>query len=101
MEYTFAHCLSVAVLCMLFKIKSNPMHSLSGVLPLPYVPEDVTLGALVAHRRSFVPPHSRTSQCHRTFVFHSEFLWNDLGDPVFNGVGPAHSKNRADDFVLA
>ena len=33
-----SHCRSVAELCMLFKIKSNPMHSLSGALPLPYVP---------------------------------------------------------------
>ena len=29
---------SVAELCMLFRIKSNPMHLLSGSLPLPYVP---------------------------------------------------------------
>ena len=28
---------SVAELCVLFKIKSNPMHPLSGALPLPYV----------------------------------------------------------------
>ena len=28
---------SVAELCMLFNIKSNPMHPLSGALPLPYV----------------------------------------------------------------
>ena len=29
---------SVALLCMQFKIKSNIMHSLRCVLPLPYVP---------------------------------------------------------------
>ena len=34
---------------MLFKIKSNPMHPLSGALPLPYVLARVTRGALVAH----------------------------------------------------
>ena len=44
-----AHRRSVAELCMLFKIKSNPMHSLSGALPLPYVLASVTCGALVAH----------------------------------------------------
>ena len=40
---------SVAELCMLFKIKSNPMHPLSGALLLPYVPARVTRGALVTH----------------------------------------------------
>ena len=43
------HSRSVVVLSMLFKIKSNPMHHLSGALPLPYVPARVTCGALVAH----------------------------------------------------
>ena len=45
---------------MIFKIKSNPMHPLSGALPLPYVPACVTHGALVAHRHSFAPPRCRS-----------------------------------------
>ena len=49
LECNLAHRRSVAELCMLFKIKSNPMHPLSGALPLPYVPARVTRGALVAH----------------------------------------------------
>ena len=53
---------------MLFKIKSNPMHPLSGELPLPYMTARVTRGGLVAHRHSFAPPRCRTSQYHRTFV---------------------------------
>ena len=28
-------------------------------------------------------------------------LWNDIGDPVFYGVGLAGLKNRANDFFLA
>ena len=36
LECNLAHRRSVADLCMLFKIKSNPMHPLSGALPLPY-----------------------------------------------------------------
>ena len=76
----------MAALCMLFKIKSNPMHPLSGALPLPYVPTRVTRGALVAHRYSFAPPRCRISQSRRTFVPLSVFLWNDLGVPVFAGV---------------
>ena len=35
LECKLAHRRSVAQLCMLFKIKSNPMHPLSGALPLP------------------------------------------------------------------
>ena len=38
---------SVAELCMLSKIKSSPMHPLSGALPLPCVPASVTCDALV------------------------------------------------------
>ena len=56
LECNLAHCRSVEELCMLFKIKSNPMHPLSGALPLPFVPALVTRGALVAHRHSLVPP---------------------------------------------
>ena len=46
------HCLSsiCGSVVHVFKIESIPMHYLSGVLPLPYVPERVTRGALVAHR---------------------------------------------------
>ena len=38
LDCNLAHRRSVAELCMLFKIKNNPMHPLSGALPLPYVP---------------------------------------------------------------
>ena len=37
LECNLAPRQSVAELCMLFKIKSNPVHPLSGALPLPYV----------------------------------------------------------------
>ena len=68
LECNLAHCQSVAGLCMLFKIRSNPMHPQSGALPLPYVLARVTRGALVAQRHSFTPPHCRTSQYRRSFV---------------------------------
>ena len=101
LECNLAHRRSVAQLCMLFKIKSNPMHPLSGALPLPYVPAPVTLGALVVHRQSFAPPRFRTSQYHRTFVPLSVSLLNDLSDPVFDRVGLAGFKSRANAFLLA
>ena len=86
---------------MLFKIRSNPMHPQSGALPLPCVPARVTRGALVAHRHSFAPPRCRTSQYRRSFVSLSVCLWDDLSDPVFDGVGLAGFKSRANAFLLA
>ena len=86
---------------MLFKIKNNPMHPLSSALPLPYVPARVTRGALVAHRRSFAPPRCRTSQYRRSFLPLSVSLWNDLRNPVYDGVGLAGCKSRANAFLLA
>ena len=73
LECNLAHRGSVAELCMLFKIKSDPMHPLScaskkDALPLPYVPARVTRGAVVAHRHSFAPFRCRTSQYRRTLV---------------------------------
>ena len=93
LECNLAHRRSVAELCMLFKIKSNPLHPLSGAVPLPYVPAHVTRGALVAHRHSFAPPPCRTSQYHRTIVPLSVSLWNDLSDAVSDGVGLAGFKS--------
>ena len=46
-----AHCRSVAVLCMLYRIRCNSMNPLNGALPEPYVQVQVTRGAL----------HGRTS----------------------------------------
>ena len=98
LECNLAHRRSVAELCILFKIMSNPMHLLSGALPLPYVP---TRGALVAHRHSFAPPRCRTAQYRKSFVPLSVSLWNDISDPVFDGVGLAGFKSRANTFLLA
>ena len=77
------------------------MHPLSGALPLPYVPARVTRGALVAHRHSFAPPRYRTYLFRRSFVPLSVSLWGDLSDPVFDGVGLACFKSRANAFLLA
>ena len=82
-------------------MRHNPMHPLSGALPLLYVQLRVTRGALVAHRHSFVPLRCRTSQYRRTFVPFSLSLRNDLCDPVFDGVGLVGFKSRANAFLLA
>ena len=97
----FAHRRSVAELCMLFKIKSNPMHPLRGALHLPHVPARVTRGALVANNHSYMPPRCRTSLYHRAFVPLLVSLWNDLSDPVFDGVGLPGFKSKANAFLSA
>ena len=96
-----SHRRSVAVLCMLYKIRCNPKHPLYGALPVPYMPVRVTRGALIAHRYTFEPPRCRTSQYHRTFIPLSVSLWNNLVDPVFDGVGLAGFKSRSIAFLLA
>ena len=67
------------------------MHPLCGALPVPYVPVRVTRGAVIAHRFTYAPPRCRTSQYRRTFIALLVSLWNDLSDPVFDGVGLAGS----------
>ena len=61
-ECDIAYRRSVAVLCMLYKIRCNPIHPLYGALPVWYVPVQVTRGALVAHRFTYASPRYRTWQ---------------------------------------
>ena len=68
------------------------MHPLNDALPGPYVPVRVTSGALVAHWFTYALPRCRTSQYRMTFILLSMFLWNDLANPVFDGVGLAVSR---------
>ena len=74
------------------------MHPLYGALP---VPVRVARGAVIAHRYTYAPPLCRTSQYRRTFILLSVSLWNDLSNPVFDGVGLAGFKSRANAFLLA
>ena len=67
-ECDIFHRRFVAVLCMLCKIRCNPVHPLNGALPGPYVPARVTRGALVAHRYTYAPSRCRTLQYRRTFI---------------------------------
>ena len=92
---------SVAVLCMLQKIRCNPMHPLYGALPVAHVPVRFSRGAVIAHRYTYALPRCITSQYRRTFILFSVSLWNDLGDPVFDGVELAGFKSRANAFLLA
>ena len=49
-ECDIAHRRSVAILCMLYKVRCNPMHPLNDALPGPYVPVLVKhIGILMRH----------------------------------------------------
>ena len=100
-ECDIAYRRSFAVLCILYKIRCNPMHPLNDVLPGPYVPVWVTRDALVAHRYTYAPPRCRTLQYRITFVPLSVSGWNDLADPVVDGVGLAGFKSRDNVSLLA
>ena len=97
-ECDIVHRRSVAVLCILYKIRCNPVHPLCGAFPGPYVPVRVTCSALVAHRYTYAPPRCRTLQCSRTFTPLSVSFWKDLANPVFDGMGLVGFKSMANDF---
>ena len=67
-ECDIYHRRSMAVLCMLYRIRCNQVHPLSGALHWPYVPVRVTRGALLAHRYTYAPPRCRTLQYSRTCI---------------------------------
>ena len=62
------------------------MHPLCGALPVPYVPVRVTRGALIAHRYTYEAPAAVPRSTAGLLFPLSVSLWNDLVDPVFDGV---------------
>ena len=101
LECDIAYHRYVAVLYLMYEIWCNQMHPVCGALPRPYVPQRVTRRALVVHRNTYAPLRCRTSQYRMTFISLSVSLWNDLADPVSDGVGLAGFKRRANTFLLA
>ena len=100
-ECDTAHRRSVALLCMLYKFRCNPMQPLNGGLLGPYVKVRVTRDALVAHQFTYAPPRCRTSQYSTIFIPISLSFWNGLANTVFDSVGLAGFKSRANAFLLA
>ena len=74
------------------------MHPLYGALPIPYVPVQVTLCALVPHWYTYMPPLSGALQYHGTFLPLSVSQWNDFADPVSDGVGLVGFKRKNNFF---
>ena len=77
------------------------MHHLYGALPVPYGLVRVTLGAMIENRYTYAPPRCRTSLHRMTFILLSVSLWHELDDPVFDGVGLAGFKSRANAFLFS
>ena len=67
-ECDIAHCWSVAVFWMLYKIRCNPMHPLNVALPGLYVLVQVTHGALDVHRYTYELPRCWTLPYCQTFI---------------------------------
>ena len=65
------------------------------------MPVRVIRGVLVAPRYTYVPPRCRTSQYRMTFILLSISLWNDLGDPEFDGLGLAGFKEECQCIFIA
>ena len=95
------HRRSVVVLCMLYKFGCNLMYPFYGTLPVSYAPVRVTRRALDTHRYTYAPPRCRTSHYRRTFIPLSVSLWNDLANPVFDGVIRAGFKRTANDLLFS
>ena len=98
LEYIIAQRPSVTVLCMLYKIMSKLVLPLYGALSVPYVSVPVTRSILVAHWYTYEPPCCKTSQYHMTFIPLAVSLWKGHGGHVFDGVGLAGFKSRAEAF---
>ena len=100
-ECDIAHRRSVGIKCMLYKIRCNPVHPLNGGLPGQYMPVRVTRGALVAHRFTlrFLAAEPRSAA--GPLFFLSVSLSNDLTSPVFDCVGLAGFKSKANALLLA
>ena len=75
-----------------------PMHPLCGTRLVPYLLVSITRGAVVAHRYTYEPLRCRTSQYYWIFIPFSVTLCNDLGNPMFDGVGLVGFQSRAMPF---
>ena len=77
------------------------MHPFYDALPEPDAPVRIIHSAVMAHCYTYAPPRFRTYECRMTFISLSVSQWNNLCDPVFDGVGLAGLKSRANYFLLA
>ena len=89
-ECNIAHRRSVAVLCMLYKIRCS----------LITLSLRCSILALVAHRYTYLIARCITSHYRRTIIPFSVSLWNNLLDPVFDAVGLAAFQEEGQCFFI-
>ena len=100
-ENDIAHHRQVAVLCMLYNIRYNPVHPLNGALPGKICS---SAGYTRCSGRKSVHLCTASLQnlaVQQDFIPISVSLWNDLANPVFDGVGLAGFKSRTNASLLA
>ena len=97
-DISHSHRRSVAVVC----IRCSPV-TLLMVLYLDPTCQCWLHAVLWSHISicTYAPPRCRTLQYSRTFIPFSVSLWNDLANPVFDGVGQGGFKNRANASLSA
>ena len=99
-ECDIAHRGSVAVLCILYTIRCNQMHPLNGLLSGPYMPVRIAWGCSGCTSVYLCASPLKNLSVPQDFMPVSVSLWNDLADPVFDGVGLAGFKSMANAFSL-
>ena len=93
-ECDITHRRSVAVICMPYKIRCNPVHPHNGALPGLYT---LCSGYTSVY---LCATSLQNLAVQRTFIPLSVSLWNDLADAVFDVVGLAGFKSRANAFFI-
>ena len=72
-ECDLEHRRSMAVLCILYKIRCDPLHAVYGALPIPHVPVLVTRNA-IAHRYTYAPPIAAEPRSIAGLLFPCQYL---------------------------
>ena len=98
-ECDISHHRSVAVLCMLYKIRCYPVYPLNGALPTPYVPVYIRCSGCTSVHLCTASLQNLAVQ--QNFYSISVSLWNDLANPIFDGVGLVGFKSKANASLLA
>ena len=91
-----AHRQSLAVLCVLYEIRCNPMKPplLATYAACASASNSRRYGRSVVHLCD-------SSQHHKTFIRLSVSLWNDLADPVFDGMQLVGFESMVNFILLA
>ena len=87
--------------CVCFIRSGVTWYTLLMVLSLDRMSQRGLHAVLWSHIGALIPPRCRTLQYSRTFIPFSVSLWNDLANPVFDGVGQAGFKSRVNASLLA